>query len=52
VETPGRAGLDRERELFLGLFGTPDQREGMGAFLEKRPPRFGTRSGTPSGTEA
>lgn len=42
---PGSAGFARERELFLGLFGTPDQREGMRAFLEKREPRFGeTRS--------
>jgi enoyl-CoA hydratase/carnithine racemase len=30
-----------EREAFLSLFGTPDQREGMAAFLEKREPRFG-----------
>jgi enoyl-CoA hydratase/carnithine racemase len=42
-ETPGAAGLGRERELFCALFGTPDQREGMHAFLEKRPPRFGER---------
>jgi enoyl-CoA hydratase/carnithine racemase len=42
-ETPGAAGLARERELFCALFGTPDQREGMHAFLEKRPPRFGGR---------
>ena len=34
----------RERELFLDLFGTPDQREGMRAFLDKRDPRFGTRN--------
>jgi enoyl-CoA hydratase/carnithine racemase len=26
---------------FLRLFGTPDQREGMRAFLEKREPSFG-----------
>ena len=38
--TPGRAGVAAERELFLGLFGTPDQREGMRAFLEKRDPHF------------
>ena len=38
--TPGAAGLDREGELFRGLFGTSDQREGMRAFLEKREPRF------------
>lgn len=37
----GSDGLRLERELFAGLFGTPDQREGMAAFLEKRPPRFG-----------
>jgi enoyl-CoA hydratase/carnithine racemase len=41
AETLGREGFARERELFLGLFGTPDQREGMRAFLEKRDPRFG-----------
>lgn len=39
--TPGAAGLAAERELFCGLFGTPDQREGMRAFIEKREPRFG-----------
>jgi enoyl-CoA hydratase/carnithine racemase len=37
-------GFDRERQLFLGLFGTDDQREGMAAFLEKRDPRFGPPS--------
>jgi len=41
VETPGSAGIRTEREAFLALFGTPDQREGMAAFLEKREPRFG-----------
>jgi enoyl-CoA hydratase/carnithine racemase len=40
VLEPGPAGLRRERELFLGLFGSADQREGMRAFLEKRPPGF------------
>ena len=41
VMTPGPAGIQRERELFVHLFGTPDQREGMRAFLDKREPRFG-----------
>ncbi len=40
-ETTLRAGVLHERRLFLSLFGTEDQREGMAAFLEKRPPRFG-----------
>ena len=41
--SPGPEAFARERELFLGLFGTPDQREGMRAFLDKREPRFGAR---------
>jgi len=41
VATPGAPGIRVEREAFLALFGTPDQREGMAAFLEKREPRFG-----------
>jgi enoyl-CoA hydratase/carnithine racemase len=41
LDTPLPAGLRRERESFVELFGTPDQREGMRAFLEKREPRFG-----------
>ncbi len=39
-ETTLRAGILHERQLFLSLFGTGDQREGMAAFLEKRSPRF------------
>jgi enoyl-CoA hydratase len=31
------AGLDYERRLFTMLFGTADQKEGMAAFVEKRP---------------
>ena len=41
VETPGGIGVRTEREAFLALFGTPDQREGMAAFLDKREPHFG-----------
>jgi enoyl-CoA hydratase/carnithine racemase len=41
IETPGPAGIARERQLFLSLFGTDDQREGMRAFLDKRDPTFG-----------
>jgi enoyl-CoA hydratase/carnithine racemase len=33
-------GILRERSLFVDRFGTPDQAEGMRAFLEKRPPRW------------
>jgi enoyl-CoA hydratase/carnithine racemase len=40
VLSPGPAGVAREKELFIALFGTPDQREGMRAFIEKRPPTF------------
>ena len=40
VRIPGPAGLAREKELFIGLFGTHDQREGMRAFMEKRSPGF------------
>ena len=31
-------GLNEERDLFFNLFSTQDQKEGMGAFLEKRKP--------------
>ncbi|MCA1667325.1 MAG: enoyl-CoA hydratase/isomerase family protein [Thermomicrobia bacterium] len=34
------AGLDAERKNFFLLFSTEDMREGMAAFLEKRPPRW------------
>ena len=34
------AGLDGERDLFVALFSTEDQREGVNAFLEKRKPQW------------
>jgi enoyl-CoA hydratase/carnithine racemase len=34
-------GLDRERALFLEVFASPDAKEGVAAFRERRPPRFG-----------
>ena len=39
-ETPLSEGLLAERRLFHALFATADQKEGMAAFLEKRPARF------------
>ena len=39
-ETNLTEGLLYERRLFHALFGTPDQQEGMAAFLEKRKPAF------------
>ncbi|MGF1716562.1 enoyl-CoA hydratase [Photobacterium chitinilyticum] len=33
-------GLMKERELFVQLFDTEDQTEGVNAFLEKRPPQW------------
>lgn len=38
-------GLEYERDLWGVLFQTDDQKEGMRAFLEKRDPRFGDRTG-------
>ena len=36
-ETGLAHGILFERRLFHGLFGTADQKEGMAAFVEKRP---------------
>ncbi len=36
-ELPLAQGVKFERRLFHGLFGTEDQKEGMSAFVEKRP---------------
>jgi enoyl-CoA hydratase len=39
-ETSLAEGVGYERATFLSLFGTPHQREGMTAFVEKRKPNF------------
>jgi len=39
-ETTLREGVRFERRLFLSLFSTEDQKEGMAAFAEKRKPLF------------
>lgn len=36
-ETTLQQGINFERRLFHGLFGSDDQKEGMAAFVEKRP---------------
>jgi enoyl-CoA hydratase len=40
VEASYDTGFEREREEWASLFGTPDQKEGMKAFLERRKPEF------------
>ena len=40
LQGPHRMNLESEARLFALLFGTEDQKEGMAAFAEKRPPDF------------
>jgi enoyl-CoA hydratase len=40
LETTLAEGIRYERRVFHSLFATSDQKEGMRAFLEKRPPTF------------
>ena len=39
-ETTLQEGVRFERRLFHSLFASDDQKEGMSAFIEKRPPNF------------
>ena len=39
-ETSLAEGVRFERRVFHSLFATADQKEGMGAFVEKRAPKF------------
>lgn len=43
LELPTTEGVRFERRLFMGLFGTNDQKEGMSAFAEKRSADFSDR---------
>jgi enoyl-CoA hydratase len=40
LELPTTEGVKFERRLFHALFGSADQKEGMSAFIDKRPPTF------------
>ena len=42
-ETTLEAGVKLERRLFHSLFSFADQKEGMAAFVAKRPPAFANR---------
>ncbi|KAB7786752.1 enoyl-CoA hydratase [Methylorubrum populi] len=42
-ETTLAEGVRFERRVFHAMFATEDQKEGMAAFVEKRPPRFSNR---------
>lgn len=39
-EMPLSQGVYQERQLFHSMFALEDQKEGMAAFVEKRPPKF------------
>jgi len=39
-EMPQAEGIRFERRVFHSLFATRDQKEGMTAFIEKRPAKF------------
>jgi len=43
MELPTTEGVRFERRLFMSLFATEDQKEGMKAFAEKRDPAFKDR---------
>ena len=40
ADMPLATAHELERQLFAGLFATADQKEGMAAFIAKRPPKF------------
>jgi enoyl-CoA hydratase len=42
-ETSLAEGIRFERRIFHSLFATSDQKEGMTAFIAKRPPKFENR---------
>jgi len=39
-DLPLASALELERQIFAGLFGSNDQKEGMRAFIDKRKPQF------------
>jgi enoyl-CoA hydratase len=42
-ETSLAEGVRFERRIFHSMFATADQKEGMAAFVAKRPPKFENR---------